>query len=79
MNRPRRQDFEGQLIENGACYVTTRKSWLASRNRISGKIATIPMPEDSLTEIDSLTDWLIVEELLAARLKRRNSLAVLHI
>jgi len=69
-NRPRRQDFEGQLVENGACYLTTHDAWMESRNRISGKIATIPMPEDSLTEIDSLTDWLIVEELLAARLKK---------
>ncbi len=42
---------------------------MESKNRISGSIATIQMPEDSLTEIDSLTDWKIVEELLAARLK----------
>ncbi|MEO2081649.1 MAG: HAD hydrolase family protein [Leeuwenhoekiella sp.] len=80
MNRPRRQDFKGQLIENGACYITTRKAWLASRNRISGKIATIPMPEDSLTEIDSMTDWLVVEELLAARLKRgKKSCRITHL
>ena len=70
-NRPRRQDFEGLLVENGACYVTTRDAWMESKNRISGKITTIPMPEDSFTEIDSLTDWLIVEELLAARLKKK--------
>ena len=68
-NRPRRQDFEGLLIENGACYVTTYSALRESKNRISGNIATITMPEDSLTEIDSLTDWKIVEELLAARLK----------
>ena len=41
-----------------------------SGNRISGNIATVQMPEDSLTEIDTLTDWKIVEELLAARLKK---------
>jgi N-acylneuraminate cytidylyltransferase len=67
--RPRRQDFEGLLIENGACYVTTSEAFRESGNRISGNIATIKMPEESLTEIDSLTDWKIVEELLAARLK----------
>lgn len=67
--RPRRQDFEGLLIENGACYVTTNSALRESKNRISGNIATVLMPEDSLTEIDSLTDWKIVEELLAARLK----------
>lgn len=68
-NRPRRQDFEGLLIENGACYVTTVDAFSKSGNRISGKIATVKMPEDSLTEIDTLTDWKIVEELLAVRLK----------
>lgn len=70
-NRPRRQDFEGLLIENGACYVTTNSALTESKNRISGTIATVEMPEESLTEIDSLTDWTIVEELLAARLKKQ--------
>jgi N-acylneuraminate cytidylyltransferase len=70
-NRPRRQDFDGLLIENGACYVTTDSALRESKNRISGNIATVPMPEESLTEIDSLTDWKIAEELLAAGLKKR--------
>ncbi len=69
-HRPRRQDFDGLLIENGACYVTRIANFRESGNRISGSIATVQMPEDSLTEIDSLTDWKIVEELLAARLKK---------
>jgi N-acylneuraminate cytidylyltransferase len=73
--RPRRQDFEGLLIENGACYVSTHSALRESKNRISGNIATIAMPEDSLTEIDSLTDWKIVEELLAARLKSQKKTA----
>ena len=80
MNRPRRQDFAGQLIENGACYTTTRKAWLASKNRISGKIATILMPENSLTEIDSMTDWLVVEKLLAAILQKgKKSSRITHL
>ncbi|WP_292891613.1 acylneuraminate cytidylyltransferase [Nonlabens sp.] len=79
-NRPRRQDFEGLLIENGACYVTTYSALRESNNRISGNIATITMPEDSLTEIDSLTDWNIVEELLAARLKsKKQSERITHL
>ncbi|WP_376777074.1 cytidylyltransferase domain-containing protein [Flavobacterium covae] len=68
--RPRRQDFEGLLIENGAIYATTKKEFLQSNNRISGKIAVVEMPEESLTEIDSLTDWEIVEMLLAKRQKQ---------
>jgi YrbI family 3-deoxy-D-manno-octulosonate 8-phosphate phosphatase len=79
-NRPRRQDFEGLLIENGACYVTTHSALRESKNRISGNIATVPMTEQSLTEIDSLTDWKILEELLAARLKsKKQSERITHL
>ena len=79
-NRPRRQDFDGLLIENGACYVTTRDAFFKSKNRISGTIATIPMAEESLAEIDTLTDWKIVEELLAIRLKKgKQSQRITHL
>lgn len=69
-NRPRRQDFKGLLIENGAIYVTTKTALQKTQNRLSGNTVLIEMPEDSLTEIDTLTDWKIAEELLAARLKK---------
>ena len=68
-NRPRRQDFEGLLIENGAVYVTTKNSLKKTKNRISGTIAIVEMAEESLYEIDSETDWLIVEQLLINRQK----------
>lgn len=70
-NRPRRQGFEGLLIENGAVYCTTKEAFVASSNRVSGKIGLVKMNEESLCEIDSLTDWLIIEELLINRLKSR--------
>lgn len=70
-NRPRRQDFEGLLIENGAVYCTTKKAFLGSKNRVSGTIALIKMPEESLYEIDTGTDWKIVESLLISRLKQQ--------
>lgn len=69
--RPRRQDFEGLLIENGAVYATTKNAFLDSKNRISGTIGLIEMPEESLTEIDSLSDWNMVELLLAERQKKQ--------
>ena len=69
-NRPRRQDFEGLLIENGAVYATTTQAFVETKNRVSGKIGLVPMSESTLVEIDSVTDWKIVEELLAARLKK---------
>lgn len=70
-NRPRRQDFDGLLIENGAVYCTTKKAFLDSKNRVSGTIDLVQMPEDSLYEIDSETDWVIVEQLLINRLKKQ--------
>ena len=68
-NRPRRQDFEGLLIENGAVYCTTKAAFLNSKNRVSGTIGLVEMPEESLLEIDSRTDWDCIENLLIQRLK----------
>lgn len=72
-NRPRRQDFEGLLIENGAVYCTTKEAFLVSKNRVSGGIGLIEMPEETLMEIDSLSDWTIVEALLMERQKRQKT------
>lgn len=69
-NRPRRQDFEGLLIENGAVYATTKESFIASQNRVSGSIGIVEMAEESLIEIDSHSDWSVVESLLIERQKR---------
>lgn len=68
-NRPRRQDFEGLLIENGAVYCTTKAAFLNSKNRVSGNIGLVEMPEESLWEIDSKSDWDCNENLLIQRLK----------
>lgn len=68
-NRPRRQDFDGLLIENGAVYATTKEALQESKNRISNNIALVKMPEESLHEIDSENDWIIVEQLLINRQK----------
>jgi len=68
--RPRRQDFEGLLIENGAVYASTKEAFLESKNRVSGKIGLIKMPEESLLEIDTKTDWVAIEHILINRLKK---------
>lgn len=69
-NRPRRQDFEGLLIENGAIYLTKKDTYLKSKNRISGNIGLIEMPEETFQEIDNQMDWLLVENLLIERFKK---------
>lgn len=71
--RPRRQDFEGLLVENGAIYCTSKTALLKSKNRLSGKIGTVEMPEETLVEIDSETDWKVVEQLLVSAFKSNKS------
>ncbi|WP_027880038.1 acylneuraminate cytidylyltransferase [Mesoflavibacter zeaxanthinifaciens] len=66
-NRPRRQDFEGLLVENGAVYTCTKAVLQNKQNRLGDKVGVVHMPEESLHEIDSENDWLVVEQLLIAR------------
>lgn len=69
-NRPRRQDFDGMLMENGAVYGTTKAQFLESGIRIGGKVAIVEMAEDSLIEIDEKEDWIIVEKLIENNIKK---------
>lgn len=69
LKRPRRQEFEGMLIENGAVYACTKAQFQASKNRLGGKIGIVKMHEDTLIEIDEPTDWTIVESLIENRLR----------
>ncbi|WP_291259883.1 acylneuraminate cytidylyltransferase [Fusobacterium sp.] len=69
-SRPRRQDFEGLLVENGAVYTITREQFEKTGVRIGGKIAIVKMPEDTLTEIDEKEDWVIMEKLIENRLSK---------
>lgn len=64
MNRPRRQNFKGMLMENGAFYINTVKNVLQNGNRLSGKIGIYEMPEYTATEIDEPDDWIILENLM---------------
>ncbi len=73
-HRPRRQEWEGQLVENGALYITSRERLLATGCRISGRIACYEMPEETYYEIDEPSDWAIVENLLIARQRATTNL-----
>ncbi len=74
LNRPRRQDFDGLLIENGAVYMTKKECFSKTKNRISGKIDLLKMPEDTLVEIDEPSDLIMAEQLLLQRIKNKNPL-----
>lgn len=63
-NRPRRQDFEGNLIENGAFYINTIGGIRQHKNRLGGNIVIYEMPEFTAIEVDEDDDWLIAEKLM---------------
>ena len=65
--RPRRQENNGFLVENGALYITSRELLLSTGQRISGNIGYIEMPEETYFELDEPSDWIIAEELLKIR------------
>lgn len=63
-NRPRRQNFAGELMENGAFYINTVYNISLFKNRLSGKIGIYVMPDYTATEIDEPDDWGILENLM---------------
>lgn len=63
-HRPRRQDFDGYLVENGAFYITSKANLIKSQNRVSGTIKAVEMNEDTFFEIDEPSDWVIIEALM---------------
>jgi N-acylneuraminate cytidylyltransferase len=70
LKRPRRQDFEGYLVENGAFYITSKESLVNSKCRISGNIKAFEMDNSTYFEIDEPSDWLIIEQQLKDRINK---------
>ncbi len=62
--RPRRQDFHGTLVENGAFYISSIQQILKEKNRISGKIGIYEMPEYAFLELDEPEDWGYAEHVM---------------
>ncbi len=67
LHRPRRQDFAGTLMENGAFYITKREILERSRCRLGGRIGIFEMDESTAVEIDEPDDWQRVERLIIRR------------
>lgn len=63
-HRPRRQEFEGYLVENGAFYISSKAALMKSQNRVSGNMKAVEMNEDTFFEIDEPSDWVIIETLM---------------
>ncbi|RZJ71195.1 acylneuraminate cytidylyltransferase [Flavobacterium sp.] len=80
LKRPRRQDFDGLLIENGAVYAAKSDIMKQNSNRLGGKVGIVEMDEDTLIEIDSNSDWAIIEKLLENRLRsQKTSKRITHL
>lgn len=67
--RPRRQDFGGTVMENGAFYFTRRSLLAKTGMRLGGRIGVHVMPEECAAEMDEPSDWPLIENLLRRRLK----------
>ena len=69
-HRPRRQEFEGYLVENGAFYITSKTALVSTQNRISGNIRAYEMDESTYFEIDEPSDWIVIEKQLENRIQK---------
>lgn len=63
-HRPRRQEFDGYMVENGAFYISSKAGLIANQNRVWGNIKAVEMNEDTFFEIDEPSDWVIIEALM---------------
>ena len=72
LKRPRRQEWEGVVNENGAFYITKREILDTVKNRLGGKIGIFEMPEDKAVDIDEPSDWIEAEKHLKKQLEARN-------
>ena len=64
IKRPRRQDWEGEFIENGSLYLFSKKDFLRSECRCVPPCTLFKMDEIHSFEIDTLNDWIILENLM---------------
>ena len=62
--RPRRQDFGGLFLENGAFYISNIETIERTHNRIDVPAELYYMAEETAFEIDEFSDWVIVENFL---------------
>uniref|UniRef100_A0A3Q3ENR2 N-acylneuraminate cytidylyltransferase n=1 Tax=Kryptolebias marmoratus TaxID=37003 RepID=A0A3Q3ENR2_KRYMA len=60
--RPRRQDWDGELYENGSFYICTRDLILKEGRLQGGKVAYFEMEPQHSVDIDVDIDWPVAEQ-----------------
>ena len=69
LKRPRRQDFKGTFMENGAFYITKLEILKKYKCRLGGKIDLFEMSQENAIEIDEEEDWDLVSNLIERKRK----------
>ena len=72
VHRPRRQDFNDNVMENGSFYFTKTTILEKFNSRLAGKISVYVMKNETAIEIDEPEDWQEAENAFK-KLKRYNS------
>ncbi|XP_040039124.2 N-acylneuraminate cytidylyltransferase A isoform X2 [Gasterosteus aculeatus] len=62
LNRPRRQDWDGELCENGSFYFSTRHCIMNEGLLQGGKVAYYEMKAEYSVDIDVDIDWPVAEQ-----------------
>ncbi len=64
LHRPRRQEMDNAYQENGSIYIFSRAMFERTGSRLGGEVALFVMEEQTSYEIDSSTDFAIVDMLM---------------
>jgi len=65
-DRPRRQDAKDVYVENGAFYITSKKSLLESKSRYSGKIGCVEMSLYRSFQLDTDDDLEFLRKIMSS-------------
>ncbi|MFK8138646.1 MAG: acylneuraminate cytidylyltransferase family protein [Bdellovibrionales bacterium] len=68
--RPRRQDMNDFIMENGAFYFTNKKVLEETKCRIGSRPCVFEMHESTSIEMDEISDWNYLENLMNSKLRQ---------